>query len=91
MTGFYGSVEKDDLNAGHGFADGIDDFVPGVLASSQRRRNSSISSEASDDIGSVRRGSITDRVAGLQVSVCGKLSNYQSVHFRLLNQLPLVL
>lgn len=67
MTGFYGSVENDDLNAGHGFADGIDDFIPGVLASGQRRRNSSISSEASGDMGPVRRGSITDRVAGLQV------------------------
>lgn len=71
MSGFYGSVEKDDSNAGHGFGDGIDDFIPGVFAAKERRRNSSISSEASDDLGAPRRGSITERVAGLQVKIFG--------------------
>jgi len=70
MSGFYTSMEKDDVIAGQGFGDALDDFVPTNMAYSQeRRRNSSVSSD-SDGIGElagIRRGSITERVAGMQV------------------------
>jgi len=70
MSGFYTSMEKDDVIAGQGFGDALDDFVPTNMAYSQeRRRNSSVSSD-SDGIGElagIRRGSITERVAGMQL------------------------
>jgi len=76
---FYQNQEKDDQAYGHGFNDSVDDYVPTVMfnnAEHRRRRNSSVSSDASVD--SVeeqqvtsptrqRTSSISERVAGMQL------------------------
>lgn len=61
--------EEDDQQYGHGFNDAADDFVPGVVYNDRRRRNSSVSSDDSETgvNNRVRTGSISERVAGMQV------------------------
>jgi len=73
LQSYYTSQEEDDQQFGQGFNDPTDDFVPGVIANSRRRRNSSTSSDASLDSTPstgerVRSGSITERVAGMQLN-----------------------
>jgi len=75
MQNFIQSQEEDDQQYGHGFNDAADDFIPGVLYNGRRRRNSSVSSDVSSEsystsetaTGRVRTGSISERVAGMQV------------------------
>ena len=70
MQNYYNQHETDDQSFGHGFNDQADDFVPGVIGNSRRRRNSSLSSEASIESlgeGRQRATSISERVAGMQV------------------------
>lgn len=80
---FYTSQENEDQLYGQGFIDPIDDLAPTSMfynAEVRRRRNSSISSDTSEDsvaeqiqqnntvgTGRMRTSSISERVAGMQV------------------------
>ena len=70
MSGFYKSVEKDEMMGGQGFSDPIDDMMPGVFDASRRRRSSQ-----SEDPNAPRRASITERVAGMQVTMITQNTN----------------
>ena len=71
LAGFYAGRESDATIYGQGFGDEIDDFVPGVLTNSMRRRTSSLSSsdsvESYDIPRRVRSASLTERIANMQV------------------------
>jgi len=78
MNNFYQSQEEDDQQYGHGFNDPADEFVGGVIYNERRRRNSSVSSDTSEagelaagfansGTNRVRTGSISERVAGMQL------------------------
>ena len=71
MANFYAGREADATLYGQGFGDEIDDFVPGVLTNSMRRRTSSLSSQESVEgfnmPKKVRSDSLTERVANMQV------------------------
>jgi len=70
MQTYYNQHEQDDQSFGVGFNDQAEDFIPGVIENSRRRRNSSLSSDASIESlggGRDRSNSIAERVAGMQV------------------------
>jgi len=69
VQNFYVAQELDDQAYGHGFNDSADEFVPGVMYNNARRRTSSMSDDGNNNNPERQRtGSISERVAGMQLN-----------------------